>query len=312
MKKEQDYSFHAMLRGIIFIGFFLLIFKLIMTGDIRHFIAPKMVPFSYFSLAVLFILGVMQVWRSGSENIEDLYCNCGFDHNQNGSFFQSFFIYTLFILPVVSGLLFPNTILDSSVVAKRGLNYGSGLSSEPSKAESDGPDAYMENLDKRIEEELNNTTEGDGQAGITEGQIMTSEDQENLKAELLNSEKIIVDDDRYLAILDILHNHQQLFIGKEVEILGFVYKEPDFKENQLAIARFGMSCCVADALVYGIFSTMEKAQSVQEDEWVRVTGTLSTTHLQERELPYLQISQVEKVEQPENPYVYELLKPMIE
>lgn len=324
MNRAHDYSFHAMLRGIILIGFFLLIFKLIMTGDIRHFIAPKMVPFSYFSIAVLFILGVMQVWRSGSDNIEDLYCNCGFDHNQNGSFFQSIFIYALFILPVISGMLFPNNVLDSSVVAKRGVKYGSGEYSEPRKSDYDrpdtslaeqyleDPDAYMKNLDKKIEEEFNSTIEGEEKDDFTYGQIMTTDDEEKLKSELLNSEKIFVDDDRYVAILDIFYDQQHLFVGKEVEVTGFVYKEPEFKENQLVIARFGISCCVADAVVYGIFSTMENAQNVKEDEWVKVTGTLSTTHFQDSELPYLQISHVEKVEQPENPYVYEMLKLLVE
>ncbi|GIN94996.1 hypothetical protein J6TS1_08660 [Siminovitchia terrae] len=45
---------------------------------------------------------------------------------------------------------------------------------------------------------------------------------------------------------------------------------------------------------------------------MKVTGTLSTPHLQDRELPYLQISHLEKVEQPENPYVYEILKLLVE
>ncbi|WP_120119243.1 hypothetical protein [Bacillus terrae] len=56
-----------------------------------------------------------------------------------------------------------------------------------------------------------------------------------------------------VAILDIFYDQQHLFVGKEVEITGFVYKEPEFKENQLVIARFGISCCYADALVYCIF-----------------------------------------------------------
>ena len=84
MQKERDYSFHILLRGIILLGFFLLVFKLMLTGNIQNFIAPKMIPLSYFSIVILLVLGVIQVWRSNSKNKVELYCNCGFDHNNNG------------------------------------------------------------------------------------------------------------------------------------------------------------------------------------------------------------------------------------
>lgn len=329
MQKERDYSFHVYLRGIILIGFFLLIFKLLVTGNIQNFIAPKMVPFSYFSIAVLFILGVIQIWRSGSKNKEELYCNCGFDHNQNGSPLQTVLIYSIFLLPVMTGLLFPVTTLDSSVAANRGIKYGSGLYTQPpdssidiSKAEEylDDPEGYMKKLDERIEAEYGDGVEGsndengtniDGNGGLgtnpdgSDILILTTEDQKKLKDELLNRKKIIVDDKLYLPILNILHENPRLFNGKEVEIVGFIYKDPELEKNQIVVARFGVSCCVADASVYGIITALEEPSRIDEDQWVRVTGTLSTTTLNEWELPFLQITNLEKMDEPENPYVYE-------
>ncbi|MBS4197511.1 TIGR03943 family putative permease subunit [Lederbergia citri] len=337
MQKERDYSFHVYLRGIILIGFFLLLFKLIVTGNIQSFIAPKMVPFSYFSIAVLLILGVIQIWRSGSKNKEELYCNCGFDHNQNGSPLQSILIYSIFLLPVLTGLLFPITTLDSSVAAKRGIKYGSSLYTQPPEMNTDNsldtslaeeyldnPEEYMADIDKRIESESQDGVEGseagngnaDGTSGLGTNQdgsdvrIMTSEDQEKLKNELLHSDKVVVDDDQYLAILNILHENPSLFIGKEIEIVGFVYKEPDFEKDQFVVARFGVSCCIADASVYGIISTIEKQDHIEEDQWVRASGTLTTTTMNDWELPFLQITNIEKIDEPENPYVYEYYTPL--
>ncbi|MBS4209493.1 TIGR03943 family protein [Bacillus sp. FJAT-50079] len=287
MNRELAYGLHLLLRGIILIGFFLLIFKLLITGDIHRFIAPKMISFQYFTITVFFILGFMQIWRSGSKRMEDLYCNCGFDHNQNGSFVQTLFIYLLFFLPVISGLLFPNTVLDSSVVAKRGIKYGSSV--------------YAEQL-----------ADHDNLAGEDQENVMMSDEEEKLKAEFLNHDKINVEEERYLEILDFLHDYPHVFLGKEVEIVGFVFKEPEFEDHQFVIARFVVACCVADASVYGLLSTIDHGQDVLTDEWVKVTGILSTTMVQGQELPYLKINQVEKVEQPENPYVYEMLKPLIE
>ncbi|MBS4220252.1 TIGR03943 family protein [Bacillus sp. FJAT-49711] len=327
MQTERDYSFHVYLRGIILIGFFLLIFKLLVTGNIQSFIAPKMVPFPYFSIVVLFILGIVQIWRSGSKNRDELYCNCGFDHNQKGSPLQTFFIYSIFVLPVFTGLLFPITTLDSSVAAKRGIKYGSGLYTQPPEINDDSsldieeaeeylndPVGYTEKLDERVETDpndgLSESNEFETNEAGNDMLILTTEEQEKLKNKLLNEDKVIVDDDHYLAILNILHEDPSLFVGKEIEIIGFVYKEPDFNEDQFVVARFGVSCCIADASVYGIISTMDGFENIEEDQWVQATGKLSTTTMNDWELPFLQITNVKKMNEPENPYVYEYYTPL--
>ena len=69
MQEEQNYSSHALFRAILLLGFFLLLFRLLVSGDIYYYIAPKMVPFSYFALVILLVLGLMQLWRSGSKNL---------------------------------------------------------------------------------------------------------------------------------------------------------------------------------------------------------------------------------------------------
>ncbi len=183
----------------------------------------------------------------------------------------------------------------------------------------------MAKLDERVEAGYSDSVDESNESGILADEnslgtnpdgsdilIMTSEDQEKLKNELLNSERIVVDDNRYLAILNILHEYPSLFVGKEIEIVGFAYKEPDFEDDQFVIARFGVSCCVADASVYGIISTMDEIGSIQyeEDQWIRVTGKLSTTIMNDWELPLLQVTNEEKINEPENPYVYEYYIPL--
>lgn len=322
MQNRGDFSYHILFQGIILIGFFLLIFKLIVTGNIHYFIAPKMVPFAYFSVAVLFILGVIQIWRATSGKIEDVYCSCGFIHNQGNSFLRSLFVYTLFIFPVLTGLLFPNTVLDSSVAANRGIKYGSGLYTKPPEVQENmdtslaeeylqDPEKYMENLDKKVEEQgvdQNLGSSAGQESGLENNDvvIMTPEEMDQLAGELANSEKINVDEKRYLAIMDRLHSDPQSFIGKELEINGFVYREPDLEEDQFVVARFAVSCCVADASVYGMMAATPEASTLEVDQWVKATGVLETTQLDGWELPFLRITKIEKIEQPENPYVYEI------
>lgn len=298
MQEEREYSSHALFRGIILLGFFLLLFRLLISGNITYYIAPKMILFSYFTLAILLVLGLMQLWRSGSKNSEELYCNCGFSHTQTGSPLQMFFIYALFVLPVLTGLWFPETVLDSSIVAKRGVIYGAGLSNTLPIVNADETNASLDlpGIDSVISEE-----------SIDEDINYESDEyssyMENLRDELLENEKIIVSEERYLDITNNIYTYLDWFQGKEIEIVGFVYKEPDLKDDQFVIARFGITCCVADASVFGILSTAGEMLEVEEDEWIRATGYLSKTILDDWDYPYLQITEIEKIEEPENPYI---------
>ncbi|MFJ8065660.1 TIGR03943 family putative permease subunit [Psychrobacillus sp. NPDC096426] len=312
MRKEPDYRFHIFLRGVILIGFFLLLFKLLISGDIQNLIAPKMIPFSYLSVLILLVLGVMQIWRSSSKNRTDLFCNCGFNHNNMGSSLGNFFIYALFLLPILIGFWFPDTILDSSIAAKRGINYGFDLSTQ-NTVFSDDP---------YLSADITYNNDGlDGDNGVVLDPLLGNnlydgfdesveyKNREELKNELLNSSKIVVKDEYYLDSLDIIVNSIDSFVGKEIELIGFVFKEPDLQADQFVVARFAVSCCIADSTVFGIIASTDMSHPVVTDEWIRTTGIISKTTVDDWELPMIQVTKIERIDQPEDPYVYEIYMP---
>jgi putative membrane protein len=317
MFENRDYGFHMYIRGIILIGFSLLMFKLILTGNIHNFIAPRMMPFIYFATAVFLLLGTIQIWRSGSKKTEELYCDCGIDHTTGGSSVRSVIIYSMFILPVVTGFLFSDNVLDSTVAAKRGIRYGSGLFTKPPSIEENGgmdqvenkdlaeeylkdPEGYMKELEQKVKETPIESSEN------VENPQPSEDNYEQLERTLTGMEKIIVTDDKYLQMMNIIDTNVDQFVGKELEIVGFVYREPDFNKNQIVVARFGVSCCVADASVYGMMAEGNEAEKLEIDEWVKVTGVIGKTTYYDSEIPYLTIKKVEKVQQPEDPYIYEM------
>lgn len=116
-----------------------------------------------------------------------------------------------------------------------------------------------------------------------------------------------MNDENFIAVTRILDQWGSEFVGKRIEYFGFVYREEDFEEDQFVIARFGISCCAADASVYGTIATYGEAAKLENDEWVRVEGTLSTTMYHDVEIPMIEIHQLVKVKQPKDPYVYELI-----
>src|SRR3954471_20348710 len=101
--EAHDKSFHHLVRGIILIGFMLLLFKLLLTNNISLLIAPKMIRFIYFTLFICLILGVLLIMRGTSGKDHSYHCDCDGDHTYPSSFSKSVSLYLLFIIPITTG-----------------------------------------------------------------------------------------------------------------------------------------------------------------------------------------------------------------
>lgn len=120
MEEQEQKAYHRYIRGIILIGLAMLLFKLLVTGNIYNFIAPKMIKFTYIAFVVILLLGSLQVWRDGGEKWDD--CNCCKHHTALKSGMKSFFVYVLFVVPIISAFLFGSVTIDGSLAGKRGMN----------------------------------------------------------------------------------------------------------------------------------------------------------------------------------------------
>ena len=96
----------------------------------------------------------------------------------------------------------------------------------------------------------------------------------------------------------------EVFNGQPVDLIGFVYREPGFEENGFMVARFTLSCCVADASALGMPVLYEGAGGLTDGEWVRVRGALQVGEFAGDVLPIVRVREVTSVEQPEHPYLY--------
>ncbi|OIJ15954.1 TIGR03943 family protein [Anaerobacillus arseniciselenatis] len=314
MNGRGDLSFHAYIRGIILFGFALLILGLIITDNIKYYIAPKMMPFIYFSIAVFFLLGIIQIFRSTKkgELDEEDDCDCGLDHQVSGPTWIKVVVYSIFILPLLMGFITPDQALNSQIAANRGIIFGSGnaqpvatiddeLSSTPRTDQFlNDPEGYLASL-----------TEDEFDDDIEHFQIEDFYDEDwfneyydELLIELLEEPVIEVTDENYLDVMTLLDLHLEKFVGKELEITGFVFREPDFEDNRLVVARFSMTCCTADAGVYGTLVETEEASLFDNDMWIRVRGTIHETEYHGYKLPVVQLREVTVVSEPDSPYVY--------
>ncbi len=88
------------------------------------------------------------------------------------------------------------------------------------------------------------------------------------------------------------------------DVTGFVYREPGFEADHFMVARFTLSCCVADASAIGLPVYLANSDSIVEGEWVRVNGTFRVGDFRGVSTPILMADTVDVVEQPEHPYLY--------
>ncbi|HHP1052208.1 hypothetical protein ACS94_05765 [Bacillus cereus] len=292
MEKEEQKAYHRYIRGIILIGLAMLLFKLLVTGNIYNFIAPKMIKFTYIAFVVILIFGIVQVWGDGREKQHD--CNCCKHHTTSKSGIKSFFVYVLFVVPIVSAFLFGSVTIDGSLAGKRGMNQ-SVQSRSLERNEKEGEQVNFDGREVSVDpEETSNLS-------------TTYKTEEQVVKSMLGQRKLQVKDKDYVQTMNVIGQNVNWFKGKEITFLGFIYKDKDVMGNKAVVARYGITCCIADASVWGMIVTGKNVEKIPEETWVKITGLLDETTYKGTVFPLVKVNKIEKINKPTDPYVYDAL-----
>jgi putative membrane protein len=296
---QNDNDFYTYIRGIVLMGFMLLFIGLLATGRLHYYVAPKMFYFVYAAIIVFGILGIMQFLNRGkSEN----HCQCGGNHIPSGGKFKNFFIFSLFIIPLLTGFMLPEKGMESAIAKKRGVQYGSMYVKSTDKKKTDTPE--KNNRTKSSSQNTKKTSDNKTSDDSTYPVVDVSAYYKKFGKQLSKKDNLIVSPDHYLDVMTVLNMSLDSFVGKQIEITGFIFRQEGLKENQAAIARFAMTCCSADATVYGIIIEGDQVETLRSDQWYMVTGKLDKTVFQNENLPIIHVQSLKKIKAPKDPYVY--------
>lgn len=110
-------------------------------------------------------------------------------------------------------------------------------------------------------------------------------------------------------ILDWLTNFQRnpddtIFNDAEANVTGFLYRDERFAANEFMLARFVVSCCVADASPIGLIVHSDEAAGFADDQWLQVRGHFLVGKFINAEMPILIADVISPIEQPKQPYLY--------
>ncbi len=95
------------------------------------------------------------------------------------------------------------------------------------------------------------------------------------------------------------------FIGQPADLIGFVYRDARFEDDQeFMVARFTVNCCVADAVAIGVIVRSPQAAELSADDWVRVQGKFEVRDFLGQRTPILIAETIERVPMPERPYLF--------
>lgn len=302
-------SLHHIIKAAILFGFAAYIAYLVKTDHILYYIAPRMVDYVKWSAVGLYAIAIYQVYQA-IRSFWGSVVTCDCDHTPPTSLFKNIVIYGLFCFPLLLGFILPDASMGSSVAAKKGMNLSSAnnVKKETPAIQSASPVPPLSSTPSAAPTPVPNPAGGAPATSGTEAEMFPSDKFTKHYAayakDLYKSSVIKVKEDMYLETLTTVDLYLDRFIGKKMELTGFVYRQEEMKDNQFVVGRFTIQCCSADAAPYGVLVQYDRANQFADDSWVTVTGTIQQTTFNEMDIMLLKVEKISKAEPASAQYVY--------
>lgn len=283
-----------------------MLFKLHFTGEITKFINPKYEGLSQSAAVLFIILFIIQTTRiwTVKENSHHHHCHekshdhsCNHDHGDSPFNAKKLISYFVIVFPLVTGFLLPAKVLDASIADKKG---GLAVLSNQ-KAKKQQEEETVPNTDQQEEPVIN---EDLVDLSRIKDNVYTNEEYEQLIQQLEQSSTIEMNDIIFSTYYEEMHMDIDKYKGREIELKGFVYKEDGLEKDQLVIARFLITHCVADAGIIGFISELPEASSIEVNTWIEAKGVLDTTDYNGTKFPIIKITNLKVIDEPKEPYLY--------
>jgi len=125
--------------------------------------------------------------------------------------------------------------------------------------------------------ELNNELKENKTSTIDIKYLYEHELDTNLsKSENIKKETLKINENNPMVLEDIRVNPEK-YIGRKLEVDGFVCKESYLNKNQFIIGRIVMTCCAADSKIVGIIGEYDKVYALHENEKIVALGTVGSS-----------------------------------
>lgn len=323
---------HYLARSILLAGFAFFIVHLVRIGGLNLYIAQRMQLIVKLSALAMYVVAAQQLWsaiRTWFDRSSDVpSCDC--NHEMPATWGKSMLLYGWFAMPLALGFLVPDGMLGSSLASAKGVQFAPQQTVRPLE-ENKSPKVTVPPIDDSYPDDspasaLDSTPDLDDESSNSSdiAQADTGSSSDNVEAstldilfpadeftesfakfgrKLVKQDLILVEDSLFIETLTTLDLFRTAFVGKTIQLSGFVYREDSMGKQQFGVSRFAISCCSADASPYGIMVKSGRADTLATDEWVTVTGKLGTSLYNENEIIEIDVDKVVRITAPKEPYV---------
>jgi len=107
--------------------------------------------------------------------------------------------------------------------------------------------------------------------------------------------KIIVEPNEYVSILEQVHNEPDKYLGKKFIISGYVYIQDDFLDNRFVIAQnvYITELSDTDPFIVGFLCENRSSMDIQPGENIKIKGILDKAIYNEIEYPILLVDKIQ-------------------
>ena len=269
---RKSINFESIIKIISMMGFALLFYTVIESGNVQYYVHPRMIPYMKFGILGFILISFFmtgEIYKAPRKKIKVIK-------------------YLIFIIPLILAFSMPPKTMNAEslsinsnsgqkktdyTVQEYGVSQGSQIDKENS----------VDNIDPNVD-------------------IVNLADNNNLLK--MQGDTIIMDENSFIPWIQELYINPEKYLGKRIEVVGFVFRVEQFNQNEFVPARNMISCCAADMEPVGLLCNYQNASELKTDAWVKVVGKIQLGEFGEEEIPIIVTEAVEQVEKPENEIVY--------
>ena len=127
---------------------------------------------------------------------------------------------------------------------------------------------------------------------------------------VLQGEVATLTSDNYTDVLKMVHNDLNTYLGQKIKFTGYVYRAPDFAENEFVLARNMLVNNNTQSLIVGFLCNCNEIKQFSDNTWVEITGEITKGNYH-GEIPVIKIDKIEetpncnkeKINPPDDSYI---------
>lgn len=303
--RSKTLNAQAVIEGLTFLTFGALTLYLVISDKYLSYVTPRMKPYLYFTAFIMLLWAVISLIKTLKPQHVSRMGHC-----------------FVLVIPFLLFLL-PHTSVNTSDLSKNYISGGNNIlldNNNSSFFAINSADTSSILPPQQNEDALNDAAASSsscqsslaGQDGISSEADVSDASLENTDAQAAASltgldtahRTITITDKEFYHWLNEIFSHTEKYVGYEVTIKGYVYREPEnMEKDEFVAARSMMTCCVADLVPCGIICKYNDAAALKVDSWFTVRGSVVVGKYQGEEQPQIAVKELIPAEEVDG-YIY--------